>query len=294
MTELAYLNGVFSPIAEARVSIEDRGFQFGDGVYEVIVAYDGRPFLLDQHLARLRRSVEAIGLDFDFDENPIGLILAEGLKRSGLGDAMMYVQITRGTCARNHVIPEGLVPTVVATFKSLPTIPGESRQRGASVMTTLDKRWASCYVKAITLLPNVMAKNAALRKGYDDAVFVTATGEVRECTAANLFIVQGGSITTPPRGEHVLHGVTQGFIMECAGAVGLSVEENSFDVATLCRADEVFMSSTTAEVLGVTSVDGKRIADGRVGRVTQRLYAEFLKRSRNRANDAVPAGRRHS
>ena len=277
MTELAYINGVFCPIADAKVSIEDRGFQFGDGVYEVVVAYDGRPFLLDEHLMRLRRSLAAIGLDFDPD--PLEGIIAEGLERSGLGDAMVYLQVTRGAGSRNHNIPAGLTPTVVMTFKPRPVVPEELRRRGARVMTTLDTRWANCYVKAITLLPNVLAKNEALKKNCDDAIFVTASGEVRECTAANLFMVRGGNIQIPPRTEAILRGVTQGFVIDCASAIGLEVQERAFNVDMLRQADEVFMSGTTVEVLGITTIDDRPVGDGRVGPITDRLYAEFLKRA---------------
>jgi len=282
MPELAYVNGVFGPIAEATVSIEDRGFQFGDGVYEVIVAYDGRLFLLELHMRRLRRSAAAIMLDYDFDEDPLEPVIAEGLRRCGFLDALVYVQLTRGVAPRSHEIPENITPTVVMTFKPLPVVPHELRQRGARMMTTLDTRWANCYVKAIILLPNVIAKNEALRRGYDDAIFVTETGEVRECTAYNLFIAKGGKLTIPPRTESILHGVTQGLLLECAAAIGLKVNEEAFDIATLCAADEVFMSGTTVDALGITSVNDQPIGDGRVGPITRRLYEEFVKRSRAR------------
>jgi len=282
MPELAYVNGVFGPIAEATVSIEDRGFQFGDGVYEVIVAYDGRLFLLELHMRRLRRSAAAIMLDYDFDEDPLEPVIAEGLRRCGFLDALVYVQLTRGVAPRSHEIPENITPTVVMTFKPLPVVPDELRQRGARMMTTLDTRWANCYVKAIILLPNVIAKNEALRRGYDDAIFVTETGEVRECTAYNLFIAKGGKLTIPPRTESILHGVTQGLLLECAAAIGLKVNEEAFDIATLCAADEVFMSGTTVDALGITSVDDQPIGDSRVGPITRRLYEEFVKRSRAR------------
>ncbi|UCC32649.1 MAG: aminotransferase class IV [Phycisphaerales bacterium] len=280
MPELAYVNGVFGPIAEATVSIEDRGFQFGDGVYEVIVAYDGRLFLLEPHMHRLRRSAAAIMLDYDFDADPLEPIIAEGLRRCEFSDALVYVQLTRGVAPRSHDVPEKITPTVVMTFKPFPVVPEELRQRGARMMTTLDTRWANCYVKAITLLPNVIAKNEALRRGYDDAIFVSETGEVRECTAYNLFIAKDDELTIPLRTESVLHGVTQSFLLECAAAIGLKVNERAFDIATLCAADEVFMSGTTVDSLGITSVDDRRIGDGRVGPITRRLYEEFVKRSR--------------
>lgn len=280
MGELAYVNGVFGPIAEAKVSIEDRGFQFGDGIYEVIVAYSGRLFLVEQHLRRLRRSAAGIALEYDFEGRPLEPIIAEGLRRSELREALIYIQITRGAAPRSHTIPAGLTPTVVMTFKPLPRLPDGLRERGAKVVTTLDNRWANCYIKAITLLPNVLAKNEALRRGYDDAIFVSADGEVRECTAANIFIVSGGSLLIPPRNESILHGVTQGYLIELASSIGLNVREEVIRLESLRRADEVFMSGTAAEVLSVTAIDDSPVGNGRVGPITQRLYHEFLTRTR--------------
>jgi D-alanine transaminase len=278
MTTVAYLNGEFCDLSQARVSIEDRGFQFGDGVYEVVETHNGRPFLLEDHMARLRRSLDAIDLPYDLDAHPLQPVIMEGLQRSGLSEAMVYIQITRGACARHHLAPEDLVPTVVMTFKPRPTIPDDLRLRGASVMTVRDERWALCRVKAITLLPNVLARGRAHREGYDDAVFVTGDGEVRELTSANLFVVKDGAIITPPRTESVLHGITQSFVMDCAEGIGSSVEERAFDVEFLNRADEVFMSSTTVEVLGITRVDGSPIGKGLVGPLTTRLHVEFQRR----------------
>ncbi len=279
MGELAYVNGVFGPIAEANVSIEDRGFQFGDGIYEVIVAYGGRLFLVERHMQRLRRSAAGIGLNYDFDGRPLEPIIRDGLRRSELGDALIYIQLTRGAAPRSHTIPAGLTPTVVMTFKPLLPLPDALRARGAKVITTLDTRWANCYIKATTLLPNVLARNNALQRGYDDVIFVTADGEVRECTAANVFLVKTGDLFFPVRNESILRGVTQGFLIECAQAIGIGVRESTIPVESLRRADEVFMSGTAAEVLAITSIDDRSVGDGRVGPITQRLYDEFLRRT---------------
>jgi len=288
MPELAYLNGEFMPVSEAKVSIEDRGFQFGDGVYEVIVAYAGRLFLPEQHMHRLRRSAGAIGLDYPFDSAPLEPVIAEGLRRSGFRDALVYIQLTRGAAPRSHALPSGLKPTVVMTFKTLPVVPEALRERGLRVMTTTDMRWATCYIKAITLLPNILARNEALRRGYDDAIFVTKDGEVRECTSANLFIAVEGELIIPPRTEAILHGVTQAFLLECAAGIGVPVREQAFNVAALRAADEVFMSGTTVECLAITSVDGTPIADGRAGPITKRLHEEFSRRVREQTPGARP------
>lgn len=280
MSELAYLNGVFGPIEQAKVSIEDRGFQFGDGVYEVMVVYNGRPFLLAEHLQRLRRSTGAIGLEYDFDAHPIEPIIREGLRRSELHEAMVYLQITRGAAPRSHVVPEGITPTVVMTFKPLPTLPDELRRRGAKLLTAPDIRWARCSVKAITLLPNVLAKTEAFRRGCDDALFISADGEVRECTSSNIFMALDGACIHPPRTQAVLHGVTQAFLVRCARAIGIRMTEQTIDLEALHRADEVFLTGTAMDVLGVTSIDDQPVGTGRVGPLTQRLYQEFVAQSR--------------
>lgn len=280
MPEIAFSNGVFCPVSEAKVSIEDRGFQFGDGVYEVIVSYCGRLFLPDQHMRRLRESAAAIGITYDFDGQPLEPIIMDGFQRCGYRDAMIYVQLTRGTAPRSHDIPENLAPTIVMTFKPLPLLPADMRRRGARVMTTQDTRWADCFIKAITLLPNVLAKKEAASRGYDDALFVTPTGDVRECTSANIFMAKDGQLLFPTRTASILRGVTQVFLLECASSVGIDVKEEPVDLDTLRSADEVFMSGTLVEALGVTSIDGQPIGDGQVGPITQQLYEEFLRRVR--------------
>lgn len=271
---LAYVNGRFCPIEQATVSVEDRGFQFGDSVYEVIVSYGGRPFLLREHLDRLEHSVQVIGLPFDFDHTPLEPIIREGLRRCGLADALVYIQISRGAAPRAHIPPAHTQPTLVMTFRATDPLPPHKREAGLRVMTTPEIRWAKCFIKAVTLLPNVLAKMEARRRGLDDAIFVDGE-EVREATAANVFAVHDGRLHIPPRDEHVLHGITQQFIMQCAGSIGVPLEEQALSVSLLKRADEVFLSSSTLEVAGVVEVDGTRIGTGQVGPITRRLYEEF-------------------
>ncbi len=280
MIELACVNGVFSSIADARVSVEDRGFQFGDSIYEVVAAYGGKPFLLDRHLVRFRQSAAAIRLAFDFDGGLLERMVAEGLRRIGPRDAMVYLQLTRGVAPRTHLFPVNVSPTVVMTVRDLPRLTAEQQARGARIMTAVDTRWTRCHIKAVTLLPNLLARNEAVAKGFDDALFVTSEGAVRECTAANVFLVREGALFMPPRDESVLHGVTQGFVLVCAESIGLPVREGPFDLETLRSADEVFLSSTTTEVWGITFVDGEPIGTGRVGLITRRLHETFQARAR--------------
>jgi len=281
MPEVAYINGTFCPINEATVSIEDRGFQFGDSIYEVIFAYGRKLFELDAHLKRLRASLKAIDLAFDIEASGLTQAMREGVTRCEFEDVMVYLQITRGVAPRVHTIPDGLVPTVVMTFKEIPTISSELQKRGARLKTFPEVRWANCYIKATTLLPNILAKTRAKKAGYDDAVFVTEEGEVRESTSANVYIVEGKSVIFPRRNESVLHGVTQHFLMRCAQALGLEMQEGVIPLERLMAADEVFISSTAVEVLGVTCVDGKAIATGEVGPVVRSLHEEFCRRARS-------------
>ncbi len=281
MPDIAYVNGTFSPLADARVSVEDRGFQFGDGVYEVIAVYGGRPFLLDRHLRRLKTSLAAIDIPYDVEANPLEGLIAEMLRRSTYSNAVVYVQITRGAAPRSHIIPANLKPTVVLTIRPLVELPAEYRRRGAALMTAPDDRWGRCYVKAITLLPNILARNEAIRRGFDDALFVTREGEVRECTSANIFLIRSDAIVTPPRDESVLHGVTQDFLQDCARRLAFRMVEERFEVEALRSAEEVFMSSTSIEVLAVTRINEHVIGAG-PGPKTLRLFDEFRSHSRSR------------
>lgn len=279
MPELAYVNGEFLPLARATVSVEDRGFQFGDAVYEVIVSYNGRLFLPDEHMKRLRQSTAGIGLDYPFDRKPLIPVMQEGLRRSELADAMIYIQLTRGVAPRNIVIPPNLEPTTVMTFRPRPIVADETRRRGLRILTVPDIRWANCFIKAVTLLPNMLARNEAIRQGHDDALFVTHDGHVRECSASNFYIIKGGRVLTPRRTQSILHGVTQLFVMRCAESLRIPLEECDIPLAALQDADEAFLSSTTSEILGITSVDGKPVADGKVGPLTRRLHEEFVRQA---------------
>lgn len=280
MPELAYINGVFCPIDEARVSIEDRGFQFGDSIYEVIVSYAGQLFQPSEHLQRMKCSAEAIKLEYDFENQPLEPIIEEGIRRSELNDVMVYIQITRGVASRNHAIPSKYIPTVVMTFKPRLVTPEKVRQRGIKMATVTDTRWSKCYIKAVILLPNVLAKYEAAQRGCDDAIFVTADGEVRECTSANIFIAKNNQLIFPPRNESILRGITQNFLLNCAHSIHVETTERRIPVTELFDADEVFMSNTAVEVLGITTIDDKPINTGKVGPLTKRIYEAFLTRSR--------------
>ena len=274
---IVYLNGAYVPKSEAVISVEDRGFLFGDGVYEATPAYHGNPFLLDRHLARLARSLGALRIDCDADAMP-GIhrrLLAEnGLDRAPF--SFIYVQVTRGAAPRGHAFPSEPVPPTVYGFASPCARPPRSRwEEGYSAVTVPDQRWSRADVKVISLVPNVLAQQAAVDAGTEDAIFVR-DGVALEGTHNNLFAVIDGTLVTAPASNYILHGITRGFVLERAAALGVPLEERSIPVEALRAADEVFFAGTTTEIRPTVRLDGRPVGAGRVGPVTLRLYDDFL------------------
>ena len=266
MSRIAYVNGDYVPHGHAAVHIEDRGYQFADGVYEVIVFHGHRPVMLEAHLRRLANSCRAIDLKIDFQRLDLPGIIREGVRRAGFADTMVYLQLTRGPAPRNHAHPNDYEPTVVLTFKAKPVVSAEKRAAGLSLMTLPDFRWSRCDVKSIALLANIMAKNEALAKGYDDAVFIGPEGDVREASAANLFIIQSGHLLTRTEDRTILPGITRKLIISCAAQMDLPTREARILKDQLMSADEVFVCSSAIEVVPVVRVDDQPIGDGRPGR----------------------------
>ncbi|MCC7292785.1 MAG: D-amino acid aminotransferase [Phycisphaerales bacterium] len=275
MQEIAYVNGVFCPMEQATVSINDRGFQYGDSVYEVIAAYGGRPFRMADHLHRLGTSLSALRIELDLTTLKIESLVREGLTRCGFDEAMAYIQITRGVAPRTHIAPPGIKPTVVMTFRPLPQVSAPAKEHGVALMTAAEIRWAMCYVKATTLLPNVLTRMDARAGGFHDAIFVAPDGDVREGTSSNVVMVRGGRLVFPCRDASILHGVTLLTVTQCAEHLGIACEERPVHIDELRAADEMFLTSTTEEVLPVTSLDGRPIADGQVGAITRRMMATY-------------------
>ncbi|MCK4657938.1 MAG: aminotransferase class IV [Phycisphaerae bacterium] len=277
MKEVAYVNGEFHDLREAKISIEDRGFQFADGVYEVIVAPHRQPFHLQQHLERLKKSTEAIDLPVDYDALDLPAVIREGLQRCDFEDSMIYLQITRGVVPRDHLYPDATTPTVVATFKAKPVYDPKLRKRGVHIETARDIRWEHCHIKSIALLANVMMKNAARQRGRFDAIILGADHTVRETTCANVFLLNHGVLRTPPADQHILHGVTRLYILECARDLQIPCEETYFKTADLLAADEVFISSTTIDIMPVAAIDDHPIGSGAMGELTLRLLERFYR-----------------
>lgn len=273
MGETVYLNGRFVPLEQAMVPIDDRGYQFADGIYEVIRVYGGRPFLMERHLDRLERSAAEIELPRPPREE-LEAAAAELLRRNGLSDAAIYIQITRGAIARQHLPPAGLRPQLVMTARPVPAPGPEQRRRGIAVITLPDDRWLHCNVKSVGLLPNVLGKLKASRAGCADAIYVR-DGVVTESTSSNVCAVFDGELWTHPANHLILHGITRGAVLELARAAGIRVREEAFRAERLGEAEELVLTSTILEVMPITQVDGRPVGSGVPGPVARRLQEAF-------------------
>jgi D-alanine transaminase len=274
---VAFVNGAFMPLAEAKISIEDRGFQFGDGVYEVIRTYKGRPFSLEAHLARLDRSAAALGLTQPYSSVDWGHHILEGINRAAYPEAKIYLQITRGVAPRDHAYSDDATPTVVMTVREFHPLDRSVQATGVDAMTTEDIRWGRCDIKSVNLLANVLARQHVRQAGVFEAILVN-TGLVTEGAISNVMVVQGEEVVTAPEGPRILSGVTRAIVLDLARSAGVTVQERFVSQAEIYEADEVFLTGTTVEVLAVVRIDRKVIGDGRPGPVTQRLAESFTSR----------------
>ncbi len=286
MGEIAWLGGRWMKPSEAKVSAEDRGFLFGDGVYEAMVTYGRRLWALDRHMRRLERSLREIAIE-GVDVAKIGKLCVESVPRSGNAEAMVYVQVTRGAGPRSHDWKPGLEPTVFLTARPAPVYPPEYWTEGVNVSVQPDIRWGRCDVKTVNLLGNVLALHAAHANGAFEAVLVR-DGIVTEGTHSGIFIVRKGVAITREDGGHILPSITQGLVLEIAEDIGVPVARRSFTLDDLLTADEVFDVGTTPGVMPITKIDGKPIAGGKPGPVTLKLLAAY--RDRVARKDDAPRG----
>ncbi|MCY3612587.1 MAG: aminotransferase class IV [Gemmatimonadetes bacterium] len=274
---VVFLNGEYLPKDEARVSVNDRGFLFADGIYEVTPAYRGRLFRWDHHLARMRKGLAAIAIDFD--AAVLKEVKLELLARNALDDvpvAYVYVQVTRGVAPRTHAFPDPPVePTVYAFANEYHRPSMQLWGMGSRAITMPDQRWARADIKAIALLPNVLAQQAAVDAGVINTILVR-DGMAIEGTHNNLFAVINGVVTTAPKSNYILHGVTRDFVIELAGQIGFPVEERAIPLSELYDAEEVFFTGTTTEVRPAIRVDDQMIGDGHVGPFARALFEKFL------------------
>lgn len=272
---LANWNGVELPLDEVRVSVLDRAFLFGDAVYEVIRVYGGRPFLCDEHLTRLRRSLGEVRIACDVDR--LEQRLRETLSNSRVREGIIYIQVTRGVAPRKHRFPDPPVPPneLLYVQQTADDPHAALRKTGAALLTVPDMRWRRCDIKSVNLLANCLASQAAAEAGCLEAVLLDESGHLTEGSHTSVFGVQHGSIVTTPLSPHILPGITRKLVLELAGRTRVPVEQRSLRGEELSDLDEMFLTGTTAEVLPVTVVDGQPIGDGAPGPVSERLFAAF-------------------
>lgn len=273
-----YLNGEFIDHSRATVPVDDRGFLFADGVYEVVRVYDGKPFLMAPHIARMRDGLRALQIDGACIDD-LGSIAERLLQDNALtsGDATIYVQVTRGVAPRKHAFPKDCTPTVYAAARRFTNHPSSYFEEGVAAITVPDSRWSRCDIKSISLLPNVLANQAAHAAGAFEALFVK-DGVVIEGSHSNLFGVLDGTLVTFPKCNYILAGITRALVLELARELKIPVAETGILWDRLGDAEELFLSGTTTEVMPITTVDGRRIGDGKVGPVTRRLQQAYRAR----------------
>ena len=269
------LNNRLVERSEAKIDIEDRGYQFGDGVYEVIRVYNGKSFLLDRHLVRLNRSASAIDLPLPWTNDEISTQLERLAAENKLQNGIIYMQVTRGAAPRNHPYPQGAEPVMVAYTRESER-PLDAIRNGIKTIFVEDIRWLRCDIKSLNLLGNVMAKQQAIEAGAQEAIL--HRGEtITEGSASNVMMVKNGTLYTHPANNLILNGITRVYLIEQAKVLGIPVEEKTFTKNDLLEADEVMMTSTTLEATPVIKVDGHAIKGGIIGPVAKQLQACFDK-----------------
>ncbi|MFB3892033.1 MAG: aminotransferase class IV [Phycisphaerae bacterium] len=276
MSEIAWLNGRWMRPARAKVSAEDRGFLFGDGVYEGIVSYGGRAWALQRHLRRLARSLHEVGIE-GVDVAEIGRLCEQAARRSRAAGAFIYVQVTRGAAPRSHDWTPDVRPTIFLTARAAKPYPPECWTGGCRVVTLADERWGRCDVKSVNLLANVLAFHRARAAGAFEGVLVR-DGAVTEGTHSGVFIVRKGVAITREDGPHVLPSITRDFALEIAADLGVPAERRRFTVQELLGADEAFLVGTASMIMPISHADGRAIAGGAPGPVTLRFMEGYKDR----------------
>lgn len=255
---------------------EERSMQFGDGVYEVIRIYNGSYYLLDEHMDRLYRSAKAIKINLDWDKDKLTALLDGLMERNNMTeDGKVYLQVTRGSAPRDHVFPLDVVPNMYAYVVKVPRNT-ELLSKGVATITHKDIRWEYCFIKSLNLLPNVLAKQEAKDHHCYEAI-LHKDGLVTECSASNVYLVKNGSIFTHPATENILHGCVRMRVEQFANDLQIPFIEEAFRIEDIGKADELFLTSSTSEVLPIIEVDGQQIADGKPGNITKKLQAAYEK-----------------
>jgi D-alanine transaminase len=271
MSEIVYLNGQFLPLEKACVPVLDRGFIFGDGVYEVIPVYSRHPFRLPEHLRRLQHSLDAIRLKNPLPDAEWTRLMAEIIAHNAGEDQAVYLQVTRGVAKRDHAFPQGIPPTVFMMSNPLTVPSREQVEAGVPAITGVDFRWLRCDVKSISLLGNCLLRQAAVDAGAVE-ILLFRDGYLTEASASNVFVVKDGVLRAPPKSHLMLPGITYDVVLELAAANNVPCDLREVSFEEVKQADEIWITSSTKEVLAVTTLDGKPVAAGRPGPVFRRIY----------------------
>ena len=286
MSRVAYVNGQYVAHGQATVHVEDRGFQFADGVYEVWSVFDGRMADFDGHMTRLHRSLDELRIPIPMTREALERVLKEAVRRNRVRDGLVYIQVTRGTARRDHPFPaEGTPPSVIVTARALPLSKGDAAAtKGVAVITHPDIRWGRCDIKTVGLLPNVLAKQAAKERGAAEAWMVDEMGLVTEGSSTNAWIVdEHGKLRTRDAQANILHGITRAAVLALAADEGIEVEERAFSVDEAKRGREAFYTSASGFVMPAVSIDGAKIGDGKPGPIATRLRALYIEQARHDA-----------
>lgn len=269
-----YLNGQFLPLAEAKVPVLDRGFIFGDGVYELVPVYSGKPFRIDEHLRRLQASLDGIRL-----ANPHGTEawrerILKLIELQDFADQSIYIQVTRGVAPRDHAFPKGVPPTVFMFAQPLVTATAEHKAAGVCAITAVDNRWMRCDIKAISLLANILLRQQAVEADCAEAVMLR-DGFLTEGAASNVFVVKNGVLLAPPPSNLMLTGVTYDVVLELAAAHGIPSEVRAVSEAEVRAADELWMTSSTREIMAIVKLDGVPVGNGVPGPMARQMDALY-------------------
>jgi D-alanine transaminase len=275
MSRIAYVNGSYRPLPEAAVHVEDRGYQFADGVYEVVYRHNGRMVDIDLHLARLDRSLGELAIRPPVARASLLAILDEVARRNRLASGLLYIQITRGVAPRLHAFPPVTTsPSIVITMRRAPSFPASLANWHGAAITLPDQRWARCDIKSVSLLPNILAKEQARQAGALEAILYDHQEFVTEGASTSVFIVDAaGTLRTRPLSHSILPGCTRAALIADLAAMKIPYEERAFSLAELRAAREVFLTAATSFVKPITMLDGVAVGDGMPGPVTERLFA---------------------
>jgi|SRR5687767_5804998 len=275
--QIVHLNGAMLRLADATISVLDRGFIYGDGAYELVPVYARKPFRMAQHLDRLQRTLDGIRLPNPHSRGEWERIIGQVIERTPFADQAVYMQVTRGVAKRDHSFPKGTKPTVFVMSNPLPTPTREQVEHGVAVVTAEDNRWKRCDLKTISLLGNVLMRQLATDADAVETVMFR-DGWLTEASASNVLIVKDGTILAPPKDNQILPGITYDATIDFARDAGLPAEIRPVSRAEVQDADEMWLSSSTKEVLAVTGVDGRAFAGGKPGPVFRRVYDLFQER----------------